>query len=444
MAFNFSWTNFSDKFVENARQLLTDALNKGSKPAIICDTITVKSLCMGASPPALELVELGELGDESFRGTFRLKYAGDAHLVIQTKVQANPLLGRPTHRLPFSPVQMVAADAPLTVPMFLRLAEMELDGSVILLFTGTGLNMVFRNDPLQKVKVTSTFDSIPAIRDFLQSQIERKLRQLVCDELPSIVQQLSAHWLRARAGKTGGDGSASSKGSDIGSPVSSGTKDSGYYSTAADSSGYSTPYHHHHYAHPAVAMPALYRNRSFTASSLTGGGGGGMGSFDHLPSLYRNHSYTASASVSVSAGASAGVSGPGSAANLPSLCRNQSFTGRGALEPFTPAIAQAIAESAWERDSNVSRESGGSAGTRSVAGTSYAASLASSAPGGGYRQGARRRRKKHSIISLRPTGTTPATSAANVTAIGLKQQPGDGDAAAGMTPLPPVDEKTSA
>lgn len=145
------------------------------------------------------MVELGDLADDEFRGVFRLKYAGDAHLVLQTKVQANPLLNRPTTELPFSPVQMVAADASLTVPMFLRLSEMRLNGVVILLFTkNKGLSMVFRNDPLDHVLVTSTFDSIAAIRDFLQCQIEKKLRQLLCDELPAIIQTLSLAWTGAK------------------------------------------------------------------------------------------------------------------------------------------------------------------------------------------------------------------------------------------------------
>ncbi|ORY79926.1 hypothetical protein BCR37DRAFT_381346 [Protomyces lactucae-debilis] len=195
MAFHFSWDNFSDAFVENAATLLTGALNKGSKPSIIADTITVKELNMGSKPPVLELIELCDLEADEFKGVFRMRYSGDAHIIMQTKVQANPLLNRPTTELPFSPIQMVAADAPLTVPMFLQLSDMELDGTVILLFTkAKGLSMVFRNDPLSKVLVTSTFDGIPVIRDFLQAQIEKKLRQLLCDELPAIIQQLSVAW----------------------------------------------------------------------------------------------------------------------------------------------------------------------------------------------------------------------------------------------------------
>ncbi|BFZ56936.1 NADH dehydrogenase 1 alpha subcomplex subunit 13 ndufa13/GRIM19 [Savitreella phatthalungensis] len=339
MAFSFSWNNFSRGFVENAEALLTSALNKGPKPAIICDVIAVEELRMGSTAPELELVELGEIGEEEFRGTFRLKYAGDAHLVIRTKVQANPLLGRTTHALPFSPVQMVAADAPLTVPMFLRLSDMQLDGSVILLFTaGGGLSMVFRNDPLRHVLVTSTFDSIAAIRTFLQSQIERKLRQLICDELPSIVQQLSTTWMGGRRGL-----SPRVRATELDFAIPPMTMASPYMS--------SYPSFHH----------ASYAGSSGSSGRTTA----------------QNSQYST----------------PGS---LPHLYRNQSFTGRGGLTPFTPAIAQAIYKSTQlsaldlaERQSqrSVSASSAGSTASwdrSTLTGTS-----------------GRRRRKKHSVISLR-------------------------------------------
>lgn len=54
-----------------------------------------------------------------------------------------------------------------------------------------GLTLVFRNDPLESLKVSSTFDSIPFVRDFLQKEIEGQLRILLMDELPAIIHRLS-------------------------------------------------------------------------------------------------------------------------------------------------------------------------------------------------------------------------------------------------------------
>lgn len=48
MAFNFSWNDFSAGFVKQSEDLLTAALNKGIKPSIIADDITVKELYMGS------------------------------------------------------------------------------------------------------------------------------------------------------------------------------------------------------------------------------------------------------------------------------------------------------------------------------------------------------------------------------------------------------------
>lgn len=232
--------------MSKAEKLLSAAMNKGDKPTIIADTITVKELNMGSTPPELELIEIGDLEGEKFRGVFRLKYAGDAHLVIQTKVQANPLINRSSTPLPFSPVQMVAADAPLTVPMFLQLSDIKVNGIVILLFTQhKGLSMVFRNDPLDHVKVTSTFDSVPVIRDFLQCQIEHKLKLLFADELPAIVKELSMAW-------TGAKKSPKVRATHIEFTVPSMDND------VLGGSGYNTP----------RSIPHLYRNQSFTGRGV--------------------------------------------------------------------------------------------------------------------------------------------------------------------------------
>ena len=51
--------------------------------------------------------------------------------------------------------------------------------------------MVFRNDPLESLKVSSTFDSIPFVRDYLQKEIEGQLRTLLMDEVPAIIHRLS-------------------------------------------------------------------------------------------------------------------------------------------------------------------------------------------------------------------------------------------------------------
>lgn len=54
-----------------------------------------------------------------------------------------------------------------------------------------GLTLVFRNDPLESLKVSSTFDSIPFVREYLQMEIEGQLRTLLMDEVPAIIHRLS-------------------------------------------------------------------------------------------------------------------------------------------------------------------------------------------------------------------------------------------------------------
>lgn len=91
MSFNFEWPTFPPEFYATATSTLDTALNRGSKPPIIVGDIKVHELNMGTVPPDLEILEIGDLSRDRFRGIFRLMYSGDAHLVLSIQVQANPL-----------------------------------------------------------------------------------------------------------------------------------------------------------------------------------------------------------------------------------------------------------------------------------------------------------------------------------------------------------------
>jgi mitochondrial distribution and morphology protein 34 len=105
----------------------------------------------------------------------------------------------------------------LTIPLQITLSDIKLSGFIILVFSRQkGLTLVFRNDPLESLKVSSTFDSIPFVRDYLQKEIEGQLRILLTDELPAIIHRLSLRlWVpeyrareereTARAGSTSQD-----------------------------------------------------------------------------------------------------------------------------------------------------------------------------------------------------------------------------------------------
>jgi len=92
----------------------------------------------------------------------------------------------------FTSPQPLAAASGLTIPLQITLSEIKLSGFIILVFSKQkGLTLVFRNDPLESLKVSSTFDSIQFVRDYLQRTIEGKLRDLIQDELPAIIHRLS-------------------------------------------------------------------------------------------------------------------------------------------------------------------------------------------------------------------------------------------------------------
>ncbi|OAL43801.1 mitochondrial distribution and morphology protein 34 [Pyrenochaeta sp. DS3sAY3a] len=191
MAFNFNWSPLIAD-TSRARDMLTTALNKSPKPPIIVDDIIVTELNLGSTPPELEILEIGDLAEDRFRGIFKMSYAGDAFLTLKTKVQANPLNTYLSDKPSYASPRPLAAASGLTIPLQITLSDIRLSGFVILVFSKQkGLTLVFRNDPLESLKVSSTFDSIPFVRDYLQKEIEGQLRVLFMEDLPAIIHRLS-------------------------------------------------------------------------------------------------------------------------------------------------------------------------------------------------------------------------------------------------------------
>ncbi|EME45382.1 hypothetical protein DOTSEDRAFT_71191 [Dothistroma septosporum NZE10] len=191
MAFNFNWSPLIAD-TDRVRDMLTSALNKSPKPPIIVDDIVVNELNLGSTPPELEILEIGDLAEDRFRGIFKMSYAGDAYLTLKTRVQANPLNTYLSNKPSFASPQPLAANSSLTIPIQITLSDIRLSGFVILVFSKQkGVTIVFRNDPLEKLKVSSTFDSIPFVRNYLQKTIENQLRILFMEDLPAIIHRLS-------------------------------------------------------------------------------------------------------------------------------------------------------------------------------------------------------------------------------------------------------------
>lgn len=191
MAFNFNWSPLIAD-TTRARDMLTAALNKSPKPPIIVDDIIVNELNLGSTPPELEILEIGDLAEDRFRGIFKMSYTGDAYLTLGTRVQANPLNTYLSTKPAFASPRPLAANSSLTIPLQITLSDIRLSGFVILVFSRQkGITLVFRNDPLESLKVSSTFDSIPFVRNYLQKEIEGQLRVLFMEDLPAIIHRLS-------------------------------------------------------------------------------------------------------------------------------------------------------------------------------------------------------------------------------------------------------------
>jgi hypothetical protein len=146
------------------------------------------------------MLEIGDLALDKFRGIFKLTYSGDAYIVLQTNVQANPVSQRRSgFSLDSGYSDIVAADTPLVLPMRLRISNLKLRGIIVLVIDSEkGVTLVFKNDPLESVLVSSTFDGFPSVERFLQAEIEKQLKSLFQEDLPALVHNMSMRQVEER------------------------------------------------------------------------------------------------------------------------------------------------------------------------------------------------------------------------------------------------------
>jgi len=191
MAFNFHWSDFSEEFIEQAKETLELAMNKNPCPDIVADRIEVTELNLGNIAPELNILEIGDLSQEKFRGILKLTYNGNAYIALRTQVQVNPVQVKSEIRIQ-ARRGILAAHQPLIVPMSLCISHLSLCGIISLTVSPTsGITCVFKNDPLQGVEVNSTFDNLESVKNMLQLRIEDTLRNVFQNELPKLIHSFS-------------------------------------------------------------------------------------------------------------------------------------------------------------------------------------------------------------------------------------------------------------
>lgn len=194
MSFLFNWKFFDpETLYSQVKEIMVETMNKGPTPDVIVDDILVSEFDFGSVPPSLEMLEIGDLGLDDFRGIFKLDYAGDARLSLTTTVEANPL-SLLRHNSPWNFVSpgFRAARQSLELPLSIELSDIRLNAIVILVFSrAKGLTLVFKNDPLESVKINSTFDSLPEVSGFIREEIEQRLNESFREDIPEMLYQLS-------------------------------------------------------------------------------------------------------------------------------------------------------------------------------------------------------------------------------------------------------------
>lgn len=187
MSFQFNWPEFSEELKQSLALQIEEAINEAAIPSTIIGKIAVTVFEPGTKAPELEFLEISELNLETARATLRLAYDGDARMTIQLQVQANPLHFL-TGQDDLVPGRVVAAGDSFIVPMELTISKLRLNTIIVLNVNRLqGVTVTFRNDPLECMEVSSSFDGIA--KGFIQEELERRVREALRTTVPQIVHE---------------------------------------------------------------------------------------------------------------------------------------------------------------------------------------------------------------------------------------------------------------
>lgn len=187
MSFQFNWPEFSDELRQSLSLQIEEAINEAAIPSTIIGKIAVTVFEPGSKPPDLEFLEISELTLETARTTLRLAYDGDARMTIQLQVQANPLHIL-TGQDDLVPGRVVAAGDSFIVPMELTISKLRLNTIIVLNVNRLhGVTVTFRNDPLESMEVSSSFDGIA--KGFIQEELEKRVREALRTSVPQVIHE---------------------------------------------------------------------------------------------------------------------------------------------------------------------------------------------------------------------------------------------------------------
>lgn len=172
--------------------LIRATMNKGPKPDAISGDLSADRFDFGTFAPRLEILEIGEIDINRFRGIFKLDYDGDAAISLRTTVQGNPLELVAAKMPKFVTPDFLDVTSSLQLPLHVLISNIRLSAIIIVVYSASkGLTIVFQNNPVSSLSVNSSFDSIPGISDFIQKEIETKIQESIRNDIPEILYKMS-------------------------------------------------------------------------------------------------------------------------------------------------------------------------------------------------------------------------------------------------------------
>lgn len=196
MSFKFSWNPglINSSNFKQIAAVLEEGLKKGPKPEGVIGDVTVDDIQLGSIAPRLQMIEVTELDTDQFKGVFYMVYDGDASITMHTQVEANALITSCDSAPPFALPHFASSLSSLPMPLQFTISHVKLAGTITLVVSKKkGVILVFRDDPLKSIKITSSLDSIPEAANRIKPEIEQEIRLVFQNTIPEMLYELTSN-----------------------------------------------------------------------------------------------------------------------------------------------------------------------------------------------------------------------------------------------------------
>ncbi|CDR45470.1 CYFA0S18e02058g1_1 [Cyberlindnera fabianii] len=186
MSFLFSWIDLQSVDI---RRSVNEVLSSLS-PTQLPQTVSMKQLSLGTSPPQFEVLDIIDLQEGRFKGLFKFQYQGEIDIVLNSDIEINAL--KLIEFDSFSKPHFVLADKSAVLPVDINLQNVRIDALLTVVYNGKNITVVFNDSPIIDLDIETTMDELldEDLFETMKTDLLTMATEFLKQDLPGLISQV--------------------------------------------------------------------------------------------------------------------------------------------------------------------------------------------------------------------------------------------------------------